>query len=331
MTNQDDVLLHVTRRAMACDFELRFSAAEGEDRLALALETLEMLDPLERQLSFFQTDSELNRINLLAGEQPVLVEPELFELLQLAVKLSAETQGAMDITSTPLWQLWGFARRAGGIPTEEQIAEALSQVGSRLVQLDPAEKSVFFTQPGVKLNLGSLGKGYALDRLADALCEGGMKDFLLHGGQSSILARGEGIGERGEGRGARREGWIVGVPNPQMPSRRIAEIHLKNKALGTSSAQFQSFRYEGKRYGHLIDPRTGRPAEGVLSATAVAPNATLADALSTAFYVLGPEASQAYCEKHSEFGVILFLTSKETGGWEIFSAGLGDAELRWFR
>jgi FAD:protein FMN transferase len=326
MTDQTDTLLHVTRAAMACDFELRFPAAGGEEQLTPALRAMEMLDPLEKQLSFFRPDSELSRINLLAADQPVTVEPGLFALLQLALDLSAETGGAYDLTSTPFWQLWGFSRRAGTIPTDEQITETLGRVGSRFVQLDPEEKTVSFSRPGVTLNLGSLGKGYALDRLAKKLAENGMSNFLLHGGQSSILARGAAPGPSGTAEDS--QGWIVGVPDPRSPGRRIAEIHLRNKALGTSSSQFQSFRHGGKRYGHILDPRTGWPAEGILSATAVAPSAALADALSTAFYVLGPEDSLRYCQKRSEVGLLLLLTPKSGGKMEIVSAGLNDAELR---
>jgi thiamine biosynthesis lipoprotein len=339
-----ETLLHVARAAMACDFEVRFPAAAGEEALAAALKTMQALDPLEQRLSYFRPDSELSRINLLAAEQPVVVESDLFALLQLAIELSAETGGAFDVTSTPLWELWGFARRAGGIPTESQIAEALERVGSHFVRLDPANCSVFFTRPGVKLNLGSLGKGYALDRLAEKLAEGGIRDFLLHGGQSSVLASGTApCGSQGDIDHAQGDspiftaekmgqssGWIVGVPDPRAPKRRIAEISLRDKALGTSSTQFQSFRHEGKRYGHILDPRSGRPAEGVLSATAVAPSAVLADALSTAFYILGPEGSLRYCREHPEIGLLLILPPTEHGGLEIVTAGLGEGEIRRF-
>jgi FAD:protein FMN transferase len=322
-----ETLLHVERAAMACQFEVRFPADAGEEALAAALRAMELLDPLERRLSFFRPDSELSRINLLAAERPVAVEPDLFALLQLAVELSAETGGAFDITSAPLWELWGFARRAGGIPAEPQIAEALERVGSRFVRLDPANRSVAFTRPGVRLNLGSLGKGFALDRLAEQLAEAGLRDFLLHGGQSSVLARGAAPGDAAATQN-QSPGWVVGVPDPRAPKRRIAEICLRDKALGTSSAQFQSFRHEGKRYGHVLDPRSGRPAEGVLSATAVAPSAVLADALSTAFYILGPEASWQYCRRHPEVGMLLVLPPTDQGKIETITVGLGDEELR---
>ncbi|MBN2578903.1 MAG: FAD:protein FMN transferase [Pirellulales bacterium] len=341
MNDQTDTLLHVSRAAMACDFEVRFPAGGGEECVALALRALELLEPLEQQLSVFRPDSELSRINLLAAERPVRVEPGLFRLLQRAVELSNETDGALDVTAEPLWRLWGFARREGRLPTEGQIAEALGRVGSRYVRLDPTEQTVSLTRPGVQLNLGCFGKGYAVDRLAEKLEEGGLGDFLLHGGQSSVLARGTG-GQATQGTPdsegdspnfaaqnlGQSPGWIVGLPDPRLPDRRIAEIRLRDKALGTSSSQFQSFRHAGKRYGHILDPRSGRPAEGVLSATAVAPDATQADALSTAFYVLGPEASLRYCRRRPEIGLLMLLAPQGGGKMEILSAGLGDDELR---
>ena len=157
-------------------------------------------------MSFFRPTSEISRINLLAAKGPVKVEPELFQLLCLAKDIWRETEGALDITATPLWQAWGFATRkpparapgAGPVPSEEQIAEALSRVGFQFVQLDDQRNTIRFSKPGVQLNLGSIGKGYALDRCAAKLIDGGMRHFLLHGGQSSILAHGSQMGQAAE-------------------------------------------------------------------------------------------------------------------------------------
>jgi len=286
--------VHVTRRAMATEFELQFPDDPGKNLTELALESFELLETIEEQLSFFRPMSETSRINLLADKQPVEVEPVLFDLLLLAMQLFRETGGAGDITSTPLWQVWGFAKRKGRIPTAAEIDEALRCVGSQFVELDAERKTIFFHRPGMKLNFGSLGKGYALDRCAAKLVEGRMTSFLLHGGQSSILAR----GGQEEYSTPQRAGtssspthitgaedgparfWSIGLPHPFRSNRRLGEIRLCNKALGTSNSRFQSFRHEGKLFGHILDPRTGRPAEGVLSTTVLAPTATLADALA---------------------------------------------------
>jgi FAD:protein FMN transferase len=311
----NDPMMHVSRRAMATQFEIRFpghmreASGASERDVQLALETLEYLERLEEQLSFFRPASELSRINLLAAEMPVAVEPELFQLLCMAKAIWRETEGAFDATAAPLWQAWGFARRAGAVPSEPQIADALSRVGFQFVELEGRSNTIRFIRPGVQLNLGGIGKGYALERCAARLVSGGMEHFLLHAGQSSIHARGL---------------WTIGIPHPWKTDRRLAEIKLGNRAIGTSSSRFQSFRHEGKRYGHIIDPRTGRPAEGLLSATVLAPSSALADALSTAFFVFGLEKSLAYCQNHPEIGAVLLTSSVRGGGVEVHYSGLDD-------
>ena len=185
-----DSLIRVSRRAMACEFEVCFPAGKCDGGTEFALESLDLVETLENRLSYFRAESEISRINRLAAETPVEVEPALFDLLRFALRLFDETGGAYDITSAPLWEAWGFARRAGEIPSDAQLAEARSCVGGRLVELNPAERTIRFRKPGVKINLGSIGKGYALDVCAERLLALGMPDFLLHGGQSSVLARG---------------------------------------------------------------------------------------------------------------------------------------------
>ena len=323
----DDLLIHVSRRAMACEFEVRFSAAKYELGAEWALDALDLVDALEGQISYFQPDSDISRINRLAAHQPVEIGSQLFDLLSLAMKLHEETGGAYDITSAPLWEVWGFARRAGSIPSDAQLADAMSLVGGRLVELDPARRTVRFKRPGVRINLGSIGKGFALDVCADRLQAAGMADFLLHGGQSSILARGSPPIPRAEGDKPEPPSWEIGIRQPLHPDRRIGIVRLRNRALGTSGSQFQSFRHRGQRYGHILDPRSGRPAEGVLSTTVLAPTAALADALSTAFYVMGVERSLEYCRKHPEIGAVLISPGPHGGGVELHSAGLGQEEF----
>ena len=326
-------LMHVSRQAMATQFEIRFPGgmpgvvSGREHETQLALETLEFLESLEEQMSFFRPTSEINRINLLAAEGPVEVAPELFQMLCLARDIWRETDGALDITATPLWQAWGFARRAGAVPSVQKIADALSHVGFQFVELDEQNNKIHFKRPGIQLNLGSIGKGNALDRCAAKLIHGGMENFLLHAGQSSIFAHGSDASQAVSAGDSTPDFWTIGIPHPWRSGRRIAEIRLRNRAIGTSSSQFQFFRHKGKLYGHIIDPRTGYPAEGVLSATVVAASSALADALSTAFYVLGPEKSLDYCHAHPEVGAVLLSPSSRGGDLEIHALGLPDCNI----
>src|SRR3972149_3939718 len=147
------------------------------------------------------------------------------------------------------------------------------------VVLDEAKRTIAFRRPGISVNLNCIGKGYALDRMAELLAGSGVPDYLLPGGRSSVWARGSRPGEDGVG-------WPIGLRHPLRPTERLAEFFLRDQALATSGSATQFFRHRGQQYGHILDPRTGRPAEGIFSATVIAASAARADALSTALYVM---------------------------------------------
>jgi len=315
-----DLLIHVSRRAMASEFEVRFPAERYPQGTEASLAALDQVEATEEQLSYFRATSEVSRVNLLAADEPVEVSSSLFSLLQQAAKLYEETKGAYDITSTPLWEAWGFARRAGEIPSDAQLAEARTCVGGHLMELDPSRQTVRFCRPGVKINLGSIGKGYALDICGERLQALGVNDYLIHGGQSSVLAHGCSVSTP-------LNAWEVGIRHPRQPGRRLGIVRLSNRALGTSSSQFQGFRYRGRRYGHILDPRTGQPAESVYSTTVVAPTAAMADALSTAFYVMGLEKSLEYCQTHQEIGLCMTCPGQHGGDMAVHTIGFGENEL----
>jgi len=329
-TDEDAYLVRIRRSAMATEFEVYLNAGQYEGGTEAALEALDLVEALEDQMSVFRPTSEISRLNRRGAQGPVEVEPRLFELLELAIRLHAETDGAFDVTSGPLWRAWGFARREGRIPSAEELAEAMEPVGSHLVELDAEHGTVRFRRAGVELNLGSIGKGYALDRCAESLVEAGVGDFLLHGGQSSVLAQGSRLPIR-PSHDAPSAGWIVGVPDPTRRDRRLAELRLEDRALATSGTQTQYFRHRGRRYGHILDPRTGQPAEGLLSATVVAPSGAAADALSTAFYVMGADQALDYCRSRPDLGAVLICPADRPGGLEIRSVGLEEDELRVLR
>jgi thiamine biosynthesis lipoprotein len=290
--------LQATRRAMACDFAIQYHAADGPAANAAILEALDLIDQLEAQLSIYRESSEVLEINRRAFDEPVAVEPQLFSLLELCVWLHAETRGAFDLTSGPLSRAWGFLRREGRLPPDDEVAAALALVGGEKIALDLANHTVQFREPGVEINLNAVGKGYALDRVVQLLADRGIDDVLIHGGQSSVAARGR---DRSEGAGA----WRIAVPHPHDAARTVGDLLLRDEALGTSGAGTQFFELDGRRYGHLIDPRTGRPADGVFTATVVASTGAEADALSTAFYIMGPGDAAEYCAAHPTIGAVL--------------------------
>jgi len=316
-------LLQVGRRAMACEFQVFLNAGQHSGSTEAALEALDLVDTLEAQLSWFRDNSELTRINGLAARQPVLVEPRLFELLEEAVQLHDATAGAFDITSGPLSKLWGFHRREGKLPQESDIAHALHSVGTRWLHLDPAARTISFDRPGIEINLGAIGKGYALDRCAEVLRERGVTAFLIHGGQSSMSARGSRAGLADQ-----ECGWTVALRHPLRPEQRLGEIPLRDRALGTSGSGNQFFHFAGRRLGHVLDPRTGRPAEGLLSATVLAPTAAQADALSTAFFVLGVDRAREFCRHRPELSALFVLPGQHAGVVEIETIGLAESDWR---
>lgn len=312
---------------MGTQFQVFFNAGQYANAVEAAVEALDLIDGLEEQLSAFRPTSELSRINALAADGPVNVEPRLFQLLELALHLGRETNGAYDITSGPLWKAWGFARRAGKVPTEAQLEEARHNVGYHLVQLDPQHQTIRFLRPGVELNLGSIGKGYALDRAAEVLAAAGIGDFLFHAGQSSVLARGSVLALRQPGP-TQPTAWTVGIRHPLRRRARLGEVVLCDGALGTSGTENQFFRHAGRRYGHILDPRSGQPADSLLSATVIAPTAALADALSTAFFVMGAEAALDYCRTHPECAALLLRPARDTAGFELCTANLTEWQWR---
>ena len=278
---------------------------------------LDLVDQLEDQMTVYREHSEICQINREAARWPVEVERQLFELLQRSIWLHTETEGAFDITAGPLSRLWGFTRREGRVPSDEEIAGALANVGSQYVELSAEDTKIAFRQKGIELNLGGIGKGYALDRAATRMQAAGVENFLLHGGRSSVLARGAKIAAAPQA-----NPWTIGIGHPLRSDRRLGLLQLRDQAMSTSGTATQSFHHQGKRYGHILDPRTGRPAEGVLSVTVLCPDAALADALSTAFYVLGMEKTEAFCQRHPEAAALVVLPTKSAQQVEVVAINM---------
>ncbi|GAA5509843.1 FAD:protein FMN transferase [Novipirellula caenicola] len=310
----DYSICQVTRRAMATDFVIllpnretasgdppgRDSAVSADAAAATAaaldphdpadarsgraveaaVEAADLLEGIEADLTIYRPTSEISRINLLASETAVSISPSTFAVLQRAVHWGEQTGGAFDITAAPLVEAWGFTQRSGKKPSDAEIEKARRLVGYQHLILDPADHTVRFAVAGMAINLGGIGKGDALDRLANHLRNRGVNDFLIHGGNSSVIAS----GDQTPGSGL---GWAVGLAHPTKSNRRLAGIWLRNQALATSGSGKQFFHHQGRRYGHVIDPRTGYPAGDLLSLTLLMDNATDADALATGLFVSG--------------------------------------------
>jgi thiamine biosynthesis lipoprotein len=281
---------------MGSVFEILFPVAH-RSRIEVAHRALDEVRRLEEIMTVFRDDSELSRINREAGWDPIVVGDELIEVLQLSLDVSRQTGGAFDITSGVLSRCWGFKERKGRVPSDEAIRESLAKMGWSFVDLNLEKRMVRFERPGLELNLGSIGKGFALDQAARMLQNADFGKVLLHAGHSSMMAIGDASYPGG--------GWMVSVRHPVDRDRNLVTLRLRNQALGMSGIGEQFFTQEGKSYGHVIDPRTGRPAERNLSASCVAPSAAWADALATAFFVMSLDSIDAFCRENDEIGAII--------------------------
>jgi thiamine biosynthesis lipoprotein len=257
---------------------------------------LDEVERLEERLSHYRTDSEICDLNLRAPFGPVRLEPGLFRLIERAVRLSEATDGAFDPTAGPLVKCWGFFRGQGRFPDARAVAEARERVGVHLLELDADAFTIRYRRPGVELHLGAIGKGYAVDLAVASLRAVGIEAALVHGGTSTVYALGAPPGAAA---------WEVGLCDPGNREQRLAVIPLRDRALSTSGDYEQFFEWEGKRFSHILDPRTGRPAAGVRSATVLADNATDTDALSTAAFVEGAAGVPGLLDPFNGLGVAL--------------------------
>jgi thiamine biosynthesis lipoprotein len=282
---------------MACDFSVIMNPG-GSEQIEAAGAALDVVHSIEQWLSIYRADSDLATVNRFGAQSPMTVRGDLFELILLAETLHHRTDGAFDMSAGALTKLWRTCRLESRIPQQCEVDNALQMSGMSNVELDRSNNRIHLRQPGLILDPGAIGKGLAIDEACTRVQESevGPKSFLIHGGHSSLKAFG---GHNGH------NGWPVGIGNPLFTEKRLGTLLLQDRAMSTSGSNIQFFRYEGKRYGHILDPRTGWPVEGMLSVTVLAPSASVADAVSTAFFVMGVEKAVASCENWPEIGAIL--------------------------
>jgi thiamine biosynthesis lipoprotein len=245
----------------------------GDDPVFLRAAGEEALDEVERleaQLSRFRPDSEISGINARAAHEPVVVEPRLFAMFERIGRLWAATDGAFDPTVGALMRAY---EGAFDLP-----ADPASSIGWQHVSLDPDARNIRFQHPGIRLDLGAIGKGYAIDQAALLLREAGVEAALLHAGTSSVVALGTPPGA---------QAWTVAIRDPLHPDRHLARVPLRGRSLSVSAPHGKFLTVGDRQLGHVLDPRTGLPVESTLLAAVVTESATDGDALSTALLALG--------------------------------------------
>lgn len=278
-----------SHEAMATVFEIIIVHDDSHYAHQAAWEAFEELARLEQGLSRFIENSDISRINSLVAGRPLILGPAAFECLQLCIRISAETNGAFDVTIGSLMECWLNEDKHPRTPSDEELVGARQLTGMHLVKLDEASHTVWLESGPVSIDLGGFGKGYALDRMAELLREWSIDTALIHGGASSALP----LGAPPEA-----AGWPLTLSSPGYSRQVLAHLSLHDRALSGS----------GLRKGqHIIDPRTAGPVEGRIAAWASAPTAATADALSTAFMAMDPEEVKQYCSDHPEVLAMILL------------------------
>jgi len=266
---------------------------------------------MEDLMSFHREDTEVAQVNREAFDHPVAVSAETFEVIKAAVQFAKDTDGAFDITVGPLVKLWADAGKAGRLPTQEEIADALSKVGAAAkIKLDEEKKTVQFAVKGMSIDLGGIAKGYAVDRAIEILRAAGFQDAIIDvGGNMTVI-----------GRNADGKKWTVGVKNFFRKNGYVEQVEAENMAVSTSGDYERFVVINGHRYSHIIDPRTGMPVEGAASVTIIAGDGMTADAWSTAASVLGSSKALELLRKDAKYDDCQMLFAACTQGFRDYLA-----------
>ena len=303
----------LARHAMATRFEMVLHGEDEPGLRAASEEAFDEITALAAQLNFFGSDSDVSRINASAALGPVQVEPGLFRLLQEAKRIHELSGGAFDITVAPLMRCWGFADGKHRVPSPEELAKVRECVGMNLVHLDETAFTVQFERPGVQIDLGAIGKGFALEAAANLLREAGVTSALIHGGTSSVCAIGTPPGEAFWKTVIEHPAWgqpIVDIPEH---ARLIAVAKLRDESFSVSAGWGRAFKENGISYGHVLDPRCGQPTQNALLAAVALPGGTAADAWSTALLVSGRTGPASLGQAGESARSLLMLPDGDSG------------------
>jgi FAD:protein FMN transferase len=277
---------------------------ETAGRAAIAVVMAEM-QRIDKLMSTYKEDSELSRVNREAAKHPVVVTRELFDLVSRSLEVSEMTAGAFDITYASAGHLYNYRRKIK--PSAEALEEALPAIDYRHVILNNTDTSIAFKHDGVRVDLGGIAKGHAVDRAAGLLKARGIKWAIVSAGGDSRI-----IGDR-QGRP-----WMVGIRDPRREKEMAAILPLSDTAVSTSGDYERYFELDGVRYHHIISPASGRPATGVLSVTVVGRDSTTMDALSTSVFVMGVERGLSLVESLADVEAVII----DAVGHMHYSSGL---------
>ncbi|MBL7154556.1 MAG: FAD:protein FMN transferase [Phycisphaerae bacterium] len=295
-----------SHEAMATTYEVIVVHEDERYARQAAAAAFDEVDRLEAELSRFVENSDVSQINNLTIGESSVVGLAAFECLKISRRIYDETKGAFDITIGSLLKCWRSDQGEPRTPTEEQLDLVRKRTGSDLLQLNEDEHTVEVLAEGVAVDLGGIGKGYAVEKMAKLLREWSIDVALIHGGYSSVLAL-DGPADM--------KGWPVTMSHPGRDKRTLAKLHFQGRALSGSGVQ------KGR---HIIDPRTGRPAKGRRAAWSSTPDAATGDALSTAFMVMTSDEIEEFCRRHPDVPAMVILDAEEGQKEKILRFGRWD-------
>lgn len=314
----DPDLTHVRRAhyVMGTVFEIEAYGKDAERTAAAVEEAFAAIRRADEILSDYRDDSELSRLNRDGAQGFVPLSADLFAVLQKSVEYSRLTDGAFDVTVGPMVDAWRQASKDGRLPNDRERARWLSLVGHSLLRLDGSQQAARFDRPEMRVDIGGIGKGWAVDRAADILRQHGIERALISAGTSSIYALGAPPGE---------SAWKVAIRHPRDEDDLLAVVALRDESLSTSADYEQAREIGGKPYSHILDPRTGWPVEGMWSSTVIAPEAAESDALSTAAFVLGLERAEAMLRKRGLPAILAGRAGPGSGGEKMIVRAIAPA------
>jgi len=270
---------HKTMKLMGSRFDITVVAdnpKQGDIFIQMAVNEIKRI---ERIISSWDASSETSRINRNAGIKPVKVSSELFQLIRRAKAISELTDGAFDISYAAMDRIWHFDGSMTQMPDAVTVKKSIRKVGYQHIILHPGNQSVYLERKGMKIGFGAIGKGYAADKAKDLLISKGVKAGIINASGDMNT-----WGKQPDGKE-----WTVAITNPMNKNKAFAWFNISDKAVVTSGDYEKYVVFNGIRYAHIINPKTGYPATGIISATVFAPKAELADALATSVFVMGKE------------------------------------------
>lgn len=274
---QAHVMVKKAVRLMGTDFEVTVVAPNEEIGYINIDEAVSEIQRIERLISSWDEKSETSQINRNAGIAPVKVSQELFGLIERSIGISRITEGAFDITYGPMDRIWKFDGTMQRLPTKEEIRTTVSKIGYGKIVLDPIKRTVFLPEQGMRIGFGAIGKGYAADRARELLISKDVKGGIINASGDLTTWGTKVTGEK----------WMVGISNPLDRDKVFGWLPVIESAVATSGGYEKYIVFDGQKYSHIIDPRTGMPSSGLSSVSIFAKQAELCDALATAVFVMG--------------------------------------------